>query len=188
MVLMIERPFQDATMSQVGFLRSRGTTLLRQGDGWIIGDINFQQTSRMNPALPLPQQPLRQNLSKSPKTLGLKLYTALISTHKPYFRSSWATLANCCLQRWVCVVLNCCTRNWASIWNFCLYMDFAGRRKWRDDMIDAHIILQLLIGRILWEGRQNYCVKEREFFKVVEDWKQKWLCRPHLICGGRAVS
>jgi len=71
MVLMIERPFQDATMSQVGFLRSRGTTLLRQSDGWIILEINFRQTSRMNPALPLPQQPLQQNLSKTPKTLGL---------------------------------------------------------------------------------------------------------------------
>lgn len=32
---------------------------------------NRRQTSRMNPALPLPQQPLQQNLSRSPKTLGL---------------------------------------------------------------------------------------------------------------------
>ncbi len=85
-------------MSQVGFLRSQGTTLLRQGDGWIIGDINFQQTSRMYPALPLPQQPLRQNLSKPPRP-WTKLYTALISTHKPYFRSSWATLANLLFAR-----------------------------------------------------------------------------------------
>jgi hypothetical protein len=69
MVLMIERPFQDAIMSQVGFLRSQGTTLLRQGDGWIIGDINFQQSSRMYTALPQPQQPLRQSQSKPPMTL-----------------------------------------------------------------------------------------------------------------------